>query len=121
MADDESPSRIALAGAVPITPDKAPGLFTDYDADRSRDTARANITYWLLALFTLLIVGSFLAMYLFLEKKPEFEQLKVMIELILGPLVALVSAATGFYFGAQSRNNGSSRTPPSSASSQGPN
>ena len=99
--------RIDVDGAKQVTPEKAPV----YDPDQSRDTARARITYWLLALLTFLVICTFAAMYLVLDTKPTFEQLKVMIELLLGPLVALVSAATGFYFGAGSiRNNGSSRT-----------
>jgi hypothetical protein len=37
-----------------------------------------------------------------LKVEPTFDELKTLVELLLGPLVALVSAATGFYFGAQS-------------------
>jgi hypothetical protein len=35
------------------------------------------------------------------DRYQEFENLKSILELVLGPIVALVSAATGFYFGAQ--------------------
>jgi len=73
----------------------------DYNPDRSRDQARARITYWLLFLFTLLILFAFFALYN-ADEKPTFENLKAILELLLGPVVALVSAATGFYFGAQS-------------------
>ena len=107
---DEEESRIAVDGAKSVTPETAPV----YDPDQSRDAARAAIAYWLLGLFTLLIVCTFWAMYSVLDAKPTFEQFKVMIEILLGPLVALVSAATGFYFGA-GRSGGSSNSPSQSS------
>jgi hypothetical protein len=57
-----------------------------YDPDEFRDQARKRITYWLLGLLTLLVTYAFGGLFL-IEGKPSF---------------ALVSAATGFYFGAQS-------------------
>lgn len=63
---------------------------------------------WLLFLLTLLFVGAFGSLF-FIEGEPTFEHLKGLLEILLGPLVALVSAATGFYFGAQSGNK--SNTP----------
>ncbi len=77
-----------------------------FDPDEFRDQARKSITYWLLSLLTLLFVSAFASLF-FLEGKPTFVELKGLLDLLLGPLVALVSAATGFYFGAQSaRKNG---------------
>lgn len=72
-----------------------------FDPDEFRDQARKKITYWLLFLLTLLFVGAFATLFL-LEDKVTFDHLKGLLEILLGPLVALVSAATGFYFGAQS-------------------
>ena len=80
-------------------PESAP-----YNPDRDREGARKGITYWLLSLLTVLFVISFAALAA-LKENPTFDQLKSLIELLLGPLVALVSAATGFYFGAQSAKN----------------
>lgn len=74
---------------------------TRYDPEQSRDAARARITYWLLALLTLLIVFSFLTLAL-TSDPVSFDNFKAIIEILLGPIVALVSAATGFYFGAHS-------------------
>jgi hypothetical protein len=83
----------------------APGLFTPgsraYDPDEFRDQARKRITYWLLALLTLLVTYAFFGLFS-IEGRPTFEHLKTLVEMLLGPLIALVSAATGFYFGAQS-------------------
>jgi hypothetical protein len=74
---------------------------TPFNPEKDREQARKGITYWLLALLTALFIVSFIALAR-LKEEPTFDQLKTLVELLLGPLVALVSAATGFYFGAQS-------------------
>lgn len=69
-----------------------------YDPLRYQDATRSYIAYWLLSLLTIMVVGGF-AM-LFAVPSMTFENLKSILELVFGPIVALVSAATGFYFGA---------------------
>jgi hypothetical protein len=100
----EQPSEV-LDATVPDPNEPAPGLdkptSKPFDPDEFRDQARKRITYWLLALLTILFLFAFASLYL-VEGKPSFEHLKSLIEMLLGPLIALVSAATGFYFGAQS-------------------
>jgi hypothetical protein len=96
-----------LDATVPDPAQAAPSLTVlpskRFDAEEFRDQARKKITYWLLLLMTLLFVGAFGALFA-IEGRPTFEHLKGLLEILLGPLVALVSAATGFYFGAQSGN-----------------
>lgn len=70
-----------------------------YDPVQYQDATRSYIAYWLLLLLTLLVIGGFSLP--FIIKPITFENIKSILELILGPIVALVSAATGFYFGAQ--------------------
>ena len=70
-----------------------------YDAAQYQDETRSYIAYWLLFLLTLLVLGGF--GMLFAIKDATYDHLKSILELIFGPIVALVSAATGFYFGAQ--------------------
>lgn len=53
-------------------------------------------------LLTLLIVCGFGS--LFVAQTVTFENIKNILEVIFGPVIALVSAATGFYFGAQQPN-----------------
>ena len=93
-----------LDATVPDPNEAAPGLDTpiskSYDPEQFRDQARKRITYWLLVLLTLLVTYAFVG--LFIIEKPTFDHLKNLVEMLLGPIVALVSAATGFYFGAQS-------------------
>lgn len=74
-----------------------------YDPEKSRDKTRTYIAYWLLSLLTILLLSSFglLLAIAGSTSKVTFEQLKSLVELLLGPLIALVSAATGFYFGSQ--------------------
>ena|SRR5882724_5201256 len=98
--DDE-----VLDATIPDTNEPAPGFDAPksqaYDPDQFRDQARRRITYWLLILLTLLVTYAFGGLFL-IEGKPSFEHLKNLVEMLLGPIIALVSAATGFYFGAQS-------------------
>ena len=70
-----------------------------YDPGKYQDTTRSYIAYWLLSLLTLLVLGGF--GMLFAVETVTFENFKSILELIFGPIIALVSAATGFYFGAQ--------------------
>jgi len=94
-----------LDATVPDPNEAAPGLDAPqskpYDPEQFRDQARKRITYWLLILLTLLVTYAFGGFFL-IEGKRSFEDLKSLIEMLLGPIIALVSAATGFYFGAQS-------------------
>ncbi|MCZ2897835.1 hypothetical protein MTR01_27830 [Burkholderia thailandensis] len=71
------------------------------------DVSRRVIAYWLLGLLTLLEVGAVAgyASLFFGDKKPTFEEFKTLLELILTPLITLVSAATGFYFGSANKKS----------------
>lgn len=75
-----------------------------WNPDRARDTTRSTIAYWLLALLTSVVVLSFVSMW-FSDGEVTFDNLKSLLEQLLGPIIALVSAATGFYFGSQQSNN----------------
>jgi hypothetical protein len=104
-ASDDDETEEVLDATISDPNVDAPGLTgpssKPYNPDEFRDNARKRITYWLLALLTVLFVGAFVSLFV-IEGQPQFEQLKALLEILLGPLVALVSAATGFYFGAQS-------------------
>ena len=76
-----------------------------FDSERHRDTTRSWIAYWLLGLLTLVVVFSFGSLIVFSDGKVTFDNLKSLLELVMGPIVALVSAATGFYFGSQQSND----------------
>jgi cobalamin biosynthesis Mg chelatase CobN len=76
-----------------------------YDPDKYRDTTRSYIAYWLLGLLTIVVIFSFIALVIINKGTVIFADLKSLLELLLGPIVALVSAATGFYFGSQQSTN----------------
>ena len=65
-----------------------------YDPRPLEDKARRSIAYLLIALLALMIVALLAAVVFGVIPVSEIEEFDV----ILGPLVALVSAATGFYF-----------------------
>lgn len=87
----------------------APSLSSTYESKYDLDKTRSYIAYWLLLLLTIVIFGAFV-MLINLSPAYNYENLKGLVELVLGPIIALVSAATGFYFGSQqaSKNNGTS-------------
>lgn len=78
-----------------------------FDSKRHHDEARSTIAFWLLGLLTGLLVATatgFGALF-FTKTSPTFDQFKSLVELILTPLLTLVSAATGFYFGSQKQES----------------
>ncbi len=70
-----------------------------YDSRPAEDKARKNIAYTLIALLAFVIVSIIVGvMACWLDK----EEATTLLQLILSPVVALVSAATGFYYGTKS-------------------
>ncbi len=74
-----------------------------YDPRPHTDKARRYITYWLLTLFTILIIVSLIAFgsLFFPKSERNIDEIEKMISFILTPLITLVSSATGYYFGSQ--------------------
>jgi len=70
----------------------------DYDPRPREDVARIIIAVSLVALFVFVIVWFVVVGTINVDKEPVIHNL---LQLILSPLVALVSAATGFYFGSK--------------------
>ena len=107
---------------VPIT-----GFWSLVDQLLSEGVTREIIAFWLLALLTMVLCAAF---HMMSEAhtavatsvatgttppvtKYSFEEIKQFLQLVLTPLITLVSAATGFYFGSQSVKD--SATPPATA------
>lgn len=84
------------------TPDSSPATFEPrpYDPRPKEDAARRWIAYSLIGLLFLIIIGIF---YLLFCKRVTVSEIKEF-SVILGPVVTLVSAATGFYYGTKSSN-----------------
>ncbi|HUF23398.1 MAG TPA: hypothetical protein VMN81_04655 [Vicinamibacterales bacterium] len=104
---DPQPDASAPADTLDLTKDDAtrsagappPPATTPYDLAQDQETARATIAYILLSLLGLVIVVSF---WLLWAKPDHAGKLHELLQLVFAPLVALVGAATGYYFGAAS-------------------
>jgi hypothetical protein len=83
-ASKDKPSEVGKGGA--------------YDPAPLEDIARRRIAYWLLGLLTFICLFSFEVVLMWPEKLDHVMRL---LELILSPVIALVSAATGFYYGSK--------------------
>ncbi|EAR07562.1 hypothetical protein [Reinekea blandensis] len=78
------------------TGDYVPGLRdTPHDRDEYEDKTRRGMAYSLVGILALIVIGVFASLWfggVSVKDVAEFG-------FILGPIVALVSAATGFYYG----------------------
>lgn len=69
-----------------------------YDPRPHEDAARRNIAYLLIGLLWLIVAGCLLLISFGVIDMDHIKEFSI----ILGPVVALVSAATGFYYGTKS-------------------
>jgi hypothetical protein len=80
---------------------KAPAIVEqDYDPRPQEDQARRNIAYCLIALLFFICLSSFKTIWC--TNIPVEDVMKI-VQILLGPVIALVSAATGFYDGTKSK------------------
>lgn len=74
---------------------------------------------WLIGLFGAIIVMAFTAIFAkgwqFGFDKEFFEQLKQLLDVLIGPVVALLSSAIGYYFGSQQGRIGNDKPANSSS------
>lgn len=75
-------------------------IFAPYDAEKFHDEARKQIANYLLLLLAG-VIALFMCSLFTLAEKPTFDQYKSVLEMLLTPILTLVSAATGFYFGSK--------------------
>lgn len=79
----------------PISDVPTPRRGAIYDPRPREDQARRIIAYFLIGLLAMVVLGLLAMVVLGIIAVDEIKEFGV----ILGPLVALVSAATGFYYG----------------------
>jgi hypothetical protein len=69
-----------------------------YDPRQQEDSARRRIAYILLSILGVIVLWALGIASFFPD---SIESVLKMLQIILGPVIALVSAATGFYFGSK--------------------
>lgn len=85
-----------------VSPSSFPAYETiPYDPLRNRENIRGTIALLLIGLMAATILVSFVMLWIHPDRSKELHEL---LALTFGPLVALVGAATGYYFGSQSVN-----------------
>jgi hypothetical protein len=94
-ADKLDEQRQAVAQIKPVKVGVEP-----YDPRPHEDQARRNIAYLLISLLIAICIASFVLVIGWPETLDKVVQL---IQIVLSPIVALVSAATGFYYGTKSK------------------
>ena len=94
-----SGEELGYSGDIPVRPDApALGVGDLYDPRPHEDSARRAIAYLLIGLLWLLISGMLILVAFGTVSVADMKEFAV----VLGPVVALVSAATGFYYGTKS-------------------
>lgn len=91
---------------LPGETEKSPGLAEPdtgptYDPSKDRERLRGFIALGLLGLLAAIVVASFV--FIFLHYKSDLSKLKSILDILFAPVVGLVGAATGFYFGEKSK------------------
>lgn len=91
-----------LVAANNVTVEKAPSDGSVLDAE-SRRTMQETITVSLIGFLGAVCVFLFVGIMFASQtgRKETFDQLKDLVNLILGPLTTLLSTVVGFYFGAK--------------------
>lgn len=115
---DEGKREAATQGA-PIAeerPYNADIEVRNYNADESRDTTRQTITLWLIGLLCAIVTLTFVALFargasVGFASTPFFDDLKKILDVLVGPVITLLASAVGFYFGSK---QGESVAPPKS-------
>ena len=102
MANGQALNLIAAPGQPAAPPPLVTPPVSPYDPSEDRERKRGQIA---LALVGLLagIASVSLVFVMFAASKERQDALKGVVELVFGPIVGLVGAVTGFYFGAKSK------------------
>ena len=94
----ETPS-VVEQESIPTPPSTAP---VPYDPEPDREVIRGKIALRLLWMLAGVLLLAFISIWLSKWLGMDIETLRTVLTIIFGPLVTLVSAATGFYYGSRS-------------------
>jgi len=99
MAEDEQKSLDLTSEKESIGSSEVSIQVKPYDPRPQEDTARRSIAYILVGLLGFILIWALASITFF---PSSAERIISVLQVILGPIIALVSAATGFYFGSKS-------------------
>lgn len=99
----ETPIRVVSYVGEKVS-DEPPVRAEPYNADRSRDATRQTITLWLIGLLCAIVSLTFVALFARgaasgFADKDFFQELKQVLDVLVGPIITLLASAIGFYFG----------------------
>jgi hypothetical protein len=96
---DESEDETAAIKLGPDRPHHGKWTPVEYDPRPGDDGARRTIAYALIGLLSVIVVAILLLLAFSVIEADELKDFAV----LLGPVITLVSAATGFYYGTKSK------------------
>jgi hypothetical protein len=105
MGEDITPETVDLASTQPpptIEPSRVVPEGERFDPEPQRELVREKIALGLLGMLAVVLLFAFISIWLSKWLGMEIEMLRTVLTIIFGPLVTLVSAATGFYYGSRS-------------------
>jgi hypothetical protein len=75
---------------------------------KAREGLRGAIATWLLAILTLVVIAALIdvSILMFTAQTPTINDLRTVLEILVTPLVGLIGAVTGFYFGTRALGEG---------------
>jgi hypothetical protein len=76
---------------------------------RIREHARGRIAFWIVGSLITIVVLSYAVFTLLIFRNPgvSFAELKDLTEILVAPVIGIVGAVTGFYFGEKQAGRGS--------------
>lgn len=98
--NDEPEEFVDLSGEEATSKEEYKPNTEPYEPTRDREKVRGKIAIWLLTLLILMVVFSFVSIAF---KWMDIPTLKSLVEIFFTPLIGLVSAVTGFYYGEKAR------------------
>ena len=94
LSDQTPPDQRTIPMGIPTGP--------HYDPEPDREIIRGRIALALLGMLAVVLLFAFISIWLSKWLGMDIEMLRTVLTIIFGPLVTLVSAATGFYYGSRS-------------------
>jgi hypothetical protein len=107
--DRLGPARPPRPPGAPTPPAVSAPLRQGKSVELKREDMRGEIARWILGIFVLIVVGAFATVWF---THVAIDTVLRFLELFVGPIVGIVGAVTGFYFGSSATGQGGGQQPP---------